>query len=285
MIEELKVWLGYDQSALDDEYNNQRMVVDYEAIIREWTSASDEARSGGVTHPDVVYGQHPRSRLDVYSAPGGGGGVVFFHGGFWRSFDKAGLAFLGPAFNAAGLAVALPNYPLAPEAQMGRIVQHAIDAVGWVADRAGEFNYDPSKLWVAGHSAGAHLALMAALSPTLRSTVAGCCAISGVYDLEPIRLSYLNASLNLDAEDVRAYSPVTRLTPDLNIIVAVGGRETDEFRRQAVDLARGCQAVGARCESIVLPGADHYETVRSLARPGSAILASISLAMNATRFP
>lgn len=283
MHEEPKVWRGYDQAALDDEYNNQRTVVDYEAIIREWTSASDKARSGGVSHPDVVYGQHPRALVDVYSAPGGGGCVVFFHGGFWRSFDKAGLAFLGPAFNAAGLSVALPNYPLAPEAGMGRIVQHAIDAVQWMADRAGEFNFGPSKLWVAGHSAGAHLALMAALSPTLRGTVAGCCAISGVYELEPIRRSYLNASLNLDAEDVCAHSPVTRLTPDLNIIAAVGGRETNEFRRQAANLARGCQAVGARCESIVLPRADHYETVRSLARPCSVILASLSLAMNATR--
>jgi arylformamidase len=280
MNEDRKVWLGYDQSALDNEYNNQRTVGDYGAVIREWTTASDEAREGGVSHPDVAYGEDLRSRLDIYSTPAGGGCIVFFHGGFWRSFDKASLAFLAPAFNAVGLSIALPNYPLAPEADMRRIVQNAIEAVEWVAERAGEFKFDPSKLWVGGHSAGAHLALMAALSPKLRGKIAGCCAISGVYDLEPIRLSYLNESLNLTVEDVDAYSPIRRLAPDLHLIAAVGGDETQEFCRQAADLVRQCRAMGVHCDSIVLPETDHYETVRSLGRPGSPILASLSRAMD-----
>jgi arylformamidase len=274
------IWLSYNREELDAQYNNQRTVPDYDNIMREWTHASDLARKEIDFRADLPYSSHPRARIDFYPAAGGGPAVLFFHGGFWRSFDKRGIAFLVPAFLKAGITVALANYPLAPEARMVTIVSYALEAVRWVVAHSEGLDIEPSKLWIAGHSAGAHLALTSVLAAGEDGlSFAGCCAISGIYELEPIRLSYLNDSLNLTLNDVAQFSPVRLGVGSTPLIAAVGASETEEFRRQTAALVDHWRAAGGRCSTMTLPKTDHYEAVRGLARPGSALFAQLASAV------
>jgi arylformamidase len=274
-----EIWLGFNQQALDAEYDNQRTVLDYGAVIREWEEASAAARAACSVQSDLVYGSHPRAKLDFYPASGDGC-IIFFHGGFWRSFDKTGITFLAPAFTAAGISIALPNYPLAPNDDMETIVRHACMAVDWVVDRASDLQLDGSKLWVGGHSAGAHLAMMAAVASKAKDKIAGWCAVSGIYDLAPIQLSYLNQSLNLSEADVASFSPIRSGARRAGLIAAVGSRETREFRRQTEAFVEHCSGRGAEVEYHVLPETDHYEAVRSLGRPGNALFGQVASAIN-----
>jgi arylformamidase len=272
------VWLNYDRTALDAQYDNQRTVADYGAVMGEWAQASARAREMSVVTSDLPYDDHPRARIDYYPAGARSPLVIFFHGGFWRSFDKTGLAFLAPAFVSAGISVAFPNYPLAPEAGMQSIVRHARRAVEWLLERAGDLGFDRSRVWVAGHSAGAHLAVTATANLPEALRVSGCCAISGIYDLRPIQLSYLDYTLHLSDADVPACSPMTFEPRWPPLITAVGGGETEEFRRQTEAFVAHAQRGGSVRHSF-RPGIDHYEAVRSLARPDDPLFRQIVTAV------
>ena len=271
-----KIWLDYDQNDLDAQYDNQRTVADYDAIMREWAQASANARAISEVKADLIYEAHPRARIDFYPAKRGGPAMIFFHGGFWRSFDKTGLAFLAPAFTSAGISIAFPNYPLAPEASLATIVQHACRSVSWVIDHVEELHIDRANIWLAGHSAGAHLAVMAAGAAPEEFDLRGCCAISGIYDLQPIRLSYLNKTLHLSEVEVVACSPINLKPKVPCLITAVGEKETDEFRRQTGGLTALARTSGCVLQDNLLPDTDHYEAVRTLARPNDPFFEQIA---------
>jgi arylformamidase len=270
------VWLDLDQEGLDAAYDNQRHVADYAALMDEWNAASDRARRACKVIPDIAYGAHPRARFDFYPAGRACPLLVFFHGGFWRTFDKAGLAFLAPPFVEAGISIALPNYPLAPEANLGMIVDHARRATEWLVRHASELDIDRSRLWVGGHSAGAHLALMVLLTSWRRhfqglpaNPIAGCCAISGIYDLEPVRRSYLNRTLDLSPQDVAELSPIGLIPRQaVPLMLACGTHETSEFRRQTHVFGERWCAASLPLLRRTIDGADHYEAVRSIGRAG-----------------
>src|SRR4029077_5136916 len=142
---------------------------------------------------------------------------------YWQTNDKEPFAFLAEGLVPSGINLALIEYTLgpaagggpllagggAPAAGMDRIVAELRRSVGWLAEHLGEYGADPDRLYLAGHSAGGHLT---AMTMTLRA-VRGGLAISGIYDLEPIRLNYLNEKLGLDEEEAERNSPLLHLPP------------------------------------------------------------------------
>jgi len=181
----MAIYRGMDRAALDAAYNNRNAVAAYPAIAAERVQRSERVRASRKFHADLKYGASGRERLDFFPAARSGAPVfAFIHGGYWQTNDKEASSFLVEGPLAHGFAVALIEYMLAPEADIERIVGEVGRAVDWLAAHAGELGADPSRLFVSGHSAGGHLTAMM----LGKRSVAGALAISGLYDLEPIRL-------------------------------------------------------------------------------------------------
>ena len=283
------VYKQYSQQQLDAQLNLRARHPDFQQRFDEWEQASLAAETALRGRLDVTYGTSAGETLDVYPAPRPGAPVqVFIHGGYWQSLDKRFFRYPAQPLVAAGAAFVTVNYDLAPAATLAEMVAQCRRALAWCHAQATTFNGDPRRLFVSGHSAGGHLAMMVALTDWSAhdglpaDLVKGACVISGLYDLEPIRLSYLNEVLKLDSANARGNSPlyqIGRRAPPL--IAAVGGEETNEFRRQNGMLATAVRARGILCEELTLPHLNHYTVVQELARADSpltrAVLAQMGL--------
>tara|TARA_B100000989_G_scaffold160473_1_gene119810 strand:- start:2677 stop:3126 length:450 start_codon:yes stop_codon:yes gene_type:complete len=133
--------------------------------------------------------------------------LAFIHGGYWSSRSKSIGKFLAPFYTAAGVNFVSVGYRLCPAVQIGSIVEDVRNCLDWVYENAGQFESDNNQIFVAGHSAGGHLTGLMC-SPSGPTYLKGGCSLSGIHDLEPIRLSYLNAQVRLTLNEVDKYSPI-----------------------------------------------------------------------------
>ena len=193
--------------------------------------------------------------------------------------DKSMFQFIADGFHAYGVTTVLLTYPLAPEARINQIVLSCRKAMQWLNNNVAAFNGDPHQIYVAGHSAGGHLAaMMMANSPDLSHpdnpgyVVKGICTVSGLFNLVPIYLSYLNKVLKMDIETAEYYSPVM-LEPlsACPIIVAVGEAETAEFNDQSKAFYTCWKTKGSDMQLLQLPGKNHFSIVETIVDPKSPL--------------
>ena len=288
----MAVFLGYDQAALDEQYNARAAVPDHPSVIQRWDVAGAAASTRLDADLDRSYGDGILETLDIYRpsdmpdrrAPV----LVFIHGGYWQWRDKKDFVFLAEPWVASGVVTVLVNYPLAPAAGMDEIVDACRRALAWTAARIARHGGDPHRIWVAGHSAGGHLTAEL-LATDWRSygfalpPMAGGLAISGLYELEPIRLSYLNAVLGMDAEVVQRNSPALHPPGDAPpLLCAVGGSETAEFHRQQADMVAAWRSAGREVATVDVPGRNHFTVLDAFADPGHALFRALRDRMGAT---
>jgi arylformamidase len=236
----------HDAAYYERQYNIRPSIPDAAEYDARAQRLSNEARLLLPCTLDVPYGSSPRERLDIF--PGRGRDphplLVFIHGGYWRARDKSEFSFVAAPFVASGVTVALPDYDLAPDVTVEKIVQQMLAALAWLFRNAREHAIDRRRIYVAGHSAGAHLAAMmlAALwreygSDLPSDLVKGGYVVSGIYDLAPLLQVSLNSDLRLDNGSARKVSPLTyRPEHPVALYTAVGAVETDEFKRQCHEL-------------------------------------------------
>ncbi len=281
------IYRDYGQDALDLQYNARAAVPDHEALIEAWMSDSAQTRQDLPCRLDVAFGPSADETLDIFSADGaiarGPAPVqVFFHGGYWRAFHKDDFSFVARAFAPKGAAAVVVNYALMPAVDMDELVRQCRAALAWVHRNAASFGGDAGRVFISGHSAGGHLvaAMMATDWPAFDGLpddiVKGGCSVSGLFDLEPIRLSYLNEELNLSADDVARHSPL-RLEPRVAapLVLAVGGDESDEFHRHGAELAATWGAKGVDCLIMDMAGLNHFTILQGLRDPESALARAI----------
>jgi arylformamidase len=269
------LYRGMDREALDAAYNNTAAVgvVKREQYVADWTKRSDVIRRTPGARIDLRYGDGDRHRVDVFpcgrsAAPT----LVYIHGGYWQMNDKEPYAFLGEGLLPAGFNLAVVEYTLAPAVRLDEIVREVRQAVGWVIDRAKGLGGDPARVFVSGHSAGGHLTAMAMTD----ARVAGGVAISGIYDLEPIRLNYLNDKLGLDVAEAERNSPLRHLPASAApLVVTVGLGELPELIRQSEEFAEAWRRRGLRGSYLPVSRHDHFSILEELARPHGAILAAL----------
>ena len=190
------VFRHYDKRALDAEYNNRAKVKNAMEWMARYGGESARVRAELPMRFDVPYGPHHGERLDVFlpDGPGPAPVHVFIHGGYWHRLDKADFSFVVRGLRPAGAVTVVVNYGLIPAIDMDTLVRQCRTAVAWVHAHAAEIGGDPARIFVSGHSAGGHLTamLLATDWTTLgrpADVVKGGVAISGLYDLEPIRLA------------------------------------------------------------------------------------------------
>ncbi|MEW6707335.1 MAG: alpha/beta hydrolase [Pseudomonadota bacterium] len=260
---------------LDAQYNNRARVPDHPRILERWATASALTRERSSRRLDLRYGNEAHQTLDMFLSPRDRAPVLLFiHGGYWRALDKSDQSFLAASFVADGAMVVIPNYALCPAVTVETIALQLVDAVAWTVRHAALYGGDPSRLVVAGHSAGGHLAAMmlscdwASVGLPARA-VSAAMAISGLFDLAPVaRVPFLQQDLKLTPASVRRLSPALFPAPRGRLLALVGGDESEEFKRQnrLIREAWGAKAVPV-CEEV--PGTNHFTVLHELADPAS----------------
>ncbi|MGC2857285.1 alpha/beta hydrolase [Novispirillum sp. DQ9] len=264
------------------EYNARAAIPEHPAIFDDWAGRSAAARAKCADCLDVRYGDGPRETLDFFPAMTPDAPIVLYlHGGYWQSLDKSMFSFLGEALVHAGLSAAIVNTPQCPDARLPDIVAAARRAAGRVWTAAGQrLRGDRDRLFVAGHSAGAHLAasLFAtdwpAFDPALPADLLkGGLGISGVYDLRPLVPTSINKALGLDEATARALSPMFAEPRTAGpLVLAVGGLESAEFHRQTNDFATAWAAKGVQVATMDQTRRNHLTILEDLADPHGPLI-------------
>lgn len=272
----------YTAAALDAQYDNRAAVPGHPAIFARWTEDSRRSRRRLECRLDLAYGPGQRERLDWFPAATRDAPLhVFLHGGYWQAMDKSAFSFLAEPLVAAGLAVAVLGYPLCPAVSLDDIIASTRRAVAWLARNGRALGADTSRVHLCGHSAGGHLAamLMTTRWPRIDAGLPGdligsALSVSGLFDLEPLRHTKINAALGLDAAAARRASPLL-LAPQSRapLLAAVGGLESAEYHRQSAALVEAWRPQGLPAELLDCPGLDHFTILDALAAPDGALLA------------
>jgi arylformamidase len=264
---------GLDRQALDLEYSPSALIQGgLQPYLDRYAALSQAALSGAGVLTDLRFGADPDEVLDLFVPAVAGPWPlhIFIHGGFWQALSQRDFAFIGPAFQHRGIAFASINYTIAPAATIGEMTEQCARALAWLYTHASRWRLDPNRITISGHSAGAHLCAMLlsrdwgardwAATRLPQEAVKGAVLVSGVYDLEPIRLSYVNEPLHLSEAQVAAWSPV-RLDPvcDCPIALVWGEHETEEFKRQSRDYGDWMRRHGRRVSSTEIPAHDHFD--------------------------
>jgi arylformamidase len=261
------VYRGMTRAELGAAYNNGAAVKNSEQKLAEFTArgAATRARPGALL--DLAYGPRPRNRIDIVACGRAGAPLfAFIHGGYWQRNSKDVFACMAEGPLAHGFDVALIGYTLAPNATLTEIVGEVHTALRWLRTKGPALGVGSSKFILGGWSAGAHLTAMA-----LADADAGL-AISGLYELEPCRLNYVNDKLRLTPDEERALSPI-RILPASSppLAVAFGTGELAEMQRQSRDYAAARRVAKLPTVELPLAGHDHYSILEELANPDGAL--------------
>jgi arylformamidase len=269
-----KVFLDYDQAALDRQYNQRAWVTNADELIRRYVTMSDTVRARLGDPETIAYGAAPTETFDLYRAPHASAPLLMFlHGGAWQRLTKRENAFAAETFVRAGAHFAAVDFGSVPAVALADLVDQVRRAVAFVHNNAQRLGVAPDRIHVVGHSSGGHLAACVLTTdwsalglPQVIKT--GMC-VSGIYDLRPVRLSARNEYLRLDDSSEEELSPqrhVDRLRCPL--IVAAVDLDPPEFRRQARDFAAAAaRAGGATVRHVEGTGFNHFNFIETLADP------------------
>lgn len=250
------LYRGMDRATLDAAYNNSAAVKNSAQIVADWQGRSERIRARYPDGLDLRYGPAERNRIDLFQANKGSPLLIFIHGGYWQMRAKELFAFLVPGPLAHGISVALVGYTLAPEKRLDAIVGEIRSAISYLDSQA-------NHIVISGWSAGGHLAAMAMQMPVVNAGL----LISGLYDLEPIRHSYINDKLRLDALEAARNSPISLPAFSEPVTIAYGANELPELCRQSEEYARKVK----HAKLLRLPRHDHFTILEELAAPEGAL--------------
>ena len=261
-------WRSMSQQELDLGLNNGTAVAGSGELVNGWEQRSAELRQRHPDHLDLRYGPRERNRIDFLRAADKAPTLVFIHGGYWQMRAKEAFTLFAAGPMAHGINVALIGYTLAPEATLEEIVAEIHQGIDYLAGQLPTLGGDPNRMVASGWSAGGHLTAMALSNPHVKGGV----AISGIFDLEPIRHSYLNVKLGLDEAMSRRNSPMLQAAgPMKPLSLVVGGGELPLLRRQTADFACHRAKYGLPVAYEEIPGADHFSVMNELASPTGRI--------------
>ena len=263
-------WRDMSPETLDAAYGNLRAVPEAPEMLAEWAAASARLRAARPQGLDKPYGDAERERWDLFpAAERGAPCLVFIHGGYWQRNRREDFACFAEGALGAGWSVALPGYTLAPEADIGRIAGEIGRALNWLAAE-GPAHGIAEPVVLSGWSAGGHLAALHAGHPAVR----GALAISGVFDLEPIRGTTLNEKLALTDDQIARFSPLRLPHPATPIAVAYGTAELPELQRQSCDFHAVRNAAGGAGPLLPIEGKNHFDIMEELRAAGGGLLAA-----------
>ena len=226
----------------------------------------------------VAYGTDARQKLDIYTPEGNASAalpvVIFFHGGAWRDGERDGYGFLGRAFASRGFVTVVADYRKAPSVRFPAFVQDTATAIAWVHNNIAKHNGDSNRIFLMGHSAGAHIAMMAALDPQWLAAdnlkpdiIKGVIGLAGPYDFLPLTTESSKIALG-QWPDLTETQPITHARADAPpLLLLTGDKDTVVKPRNSKALAEKIDALGGEQQTKIYPGVDHADIIMAIARP------------------
>ena len=288
------MYRNFDLKTLELEYSPSSCIDDIGIYIQQYIDQSNQALQFAQQQTKVLtnlnYGKTSNEDevLDLFlpfeSTPSKKKLQVYIHGGYWQELSKNESSFAATNFQQHGYHFAVINYSLAPNATLTEIVAQNCRALVWLYQHAEEFGYDKDEIYLSGSSAGGHLAMMMVLTDwstylnvsdkTVGNIIKGVCAVSGIYDLTPIKQTYINEPLQLTEVEVTDQSPLLlsanyNYLTDCQMIFAFGDNETDEFKRQTLAMKSSLQDYGYLTNVSEIKNRNHFDIILDLAVPAS----------------
>jgi arylformamidase len=291
-----KVWGDYSQEELDAQYNQMSAMSEAERQHHHHFKTTESARVraalAGDAAFDVAYGERAAERLDIFRPAGWRADSalpiqIYFHGGAWKGGKKEEVSFIAEPFVARGVMFIAIDYDHVPDVTLEEQVRQARAAVAWAYRNAANLGGDPARIFISGHSSGGHVcgevavADWAALYGLPADLIKGATPMSGMFDLAPVRLSWRNSYLSLDAARAERLSPIRRIPARaLPLVIGYGTRELDEFQRQSRDFAAAWRRAGHPCVDVVLPGLNHFAVGHAFGDAQGPLLKAVFHQMN-----
>jgi arylformamidase len=262
-------WASLDLTARSAAYDNNAAVADSASWIERRNRDSAAYRAAHPAGLDLPYAAtSKRTAFDLYPAANRDAPcLVFIHGGYWQRNSRDVFACFAEGPAAAGWSVAIPGYTLAPQTSLTGIVAEIGQALDWLADNGAKHGIS-GPLVISGWSAGAQLAVLHLEHP---SVVAGL-AVSGVYELEPLRDTALNQALNLTDAEIRAFSPLRLPATHKPLAISFGTAELPTLVHDAWRLDELRHSDGAPSQLLPIAGANHFSILHELQQPDGALV-------------
>src|SRR5882757_2654201 len=261
-------WTALSQAERDAAYDNNAAVKNSAALIAERNQLSETLRASRKSFLDIPYGDRERTKVDLYPAADRTAPcLVFLHGGYWQRNSRDVFAMLVEGVAAHGWSVAIPGYSLAPDVSLTDIVTEISQSLDWLAENGESYGIS-GPVVLSGWSAGAHLAAMALNHPR----VAAGLAISGVYDLGPIRDTGLNNALKLTDDEVATLSPLRLPVVHKPLDVAYGTAELPALVFDSIGLHKARAAAKAPGKIFPIEGANHFSSLGELRQPDGSLV-------------
>jgi arylformamidase len=261
-------WATATQAERDAAYDNNRAVPDSAALIEARNAAAAAFRAAHAGHLELAYGPDQRNAWDLFPAARADAPcLVFIHGGYWQRNRREDFCAVMAGARERGWSAALPGYTLAPGSTLTRIVAEITAALDWLQAN-GPAHGIAGKVVVSGWSAGGHLAAMALGHPLVTAGL----ALSGIFELAPIRDTYLNDKLQLTETELQALSPLRRPMVRKPMAVAYGSGELPELRRQSRKFHAARAEAHIPGPLVPVAGADHFRILDALRAPDGELL-------------
>lgn len=269
-----------DKQSLEKEYSPSTCVADLGMLLDAYAARSESARARLGNRIVRQYGRSAVEMLDFFPAPStqqravARPVVVYFHGGYWQELSKNEHSFPAVAFNRHDVSYVAVNYGLAPQATLEQMVDRCRRAIAWIASQSASLAIDPFAIHVVGCSAGAHLAAMTALTEWAMhglnaSPIRSLTLLSGVFDLRPLPLTYINDAVCMSAQDALRNSPLLLIDAAAEdfppALIVFGEHETSEFKRQSAEFAQAVSRKGGFTRLHEIRDRNHFDLIFDLA--------------------
>lgn len=274
---------------IDEAYNPRLRAENLDAELQRYALHSDRARQTLPYRAGVPYGQTLAETVDIVSASKPGAPVLFYiHGGYWRANAAREFTHMALGAHARDFVTVLVDYALCPAVTLDEIVRQVRAAAAWVVRHIGDYGGDPQRIVIGGHSAGGHLGAMLLNTPWREhyglpdDPFVGAVLVSGLYDIAPLRYSYLQPLIQLDEGIVQRNTPlrlVRRCTTPL--LLSWGGLEQPSFEHQSARMNEAWLAAGNASELSPQPRADHFTAIRGFEDPESPLCTAMQRMVDA----
>ena len=262
MYDSMRDWGTLTQAQRDQRYNNTDAVGNSQDIVAEMRDTSARVRAETPAGLDQPYGDTERRKIDLFEGADPAAPCLFFiHGGYWQRNSREGFSVLGLGVRAHGWSVAMPSYTLTPDGTMTNIVDEMRMALDWTRARV------QGPIIVSGWSAGGHLTAMVLGHPAVHAGL----AISGVFELGPIRDTYLNEKARITDAEIDMLSPLRHPVVAKPLHITYGSAELPPLVGDSRALHAKRAAAHAPGALIPAPGDNHFTIVGHLREPKSLL--------------
>ncbi len=278
-----KIYLDYTQEELDQQYEHRSIVPEGDKFLAQTEAESHRVGEMAKGLFDVAYGPEAEQLLDIYTVEKNCPSpvVIFFHGGRWSRGSKSSNIESLTIYNANGILFVSVGFTLIPNITMDSLIAQCRAAIVWLWQNAQTYGGDRQNFYVFGKSSGAHLAGMMVVTDWSKdfdlpkNVIKGGLLVSGMYDLEPVRLSFRNSFLKLNESEAFRNSPILQIPEGgCPLIIGFGSKETDEFQRQSIAFADAWKKKGLKCSLVKVEGHHHFSINSEMCNANGILISS-----------